>query len=193
MATAETALLVAGYVDLSVARRGFRAIRDLYYETRALDRMDAVVLAKQPVGEPPAVHTPVAAVQAGQPMGVAAGVASRLAAALAPSFAVDRISPPAGEVTPDVQRPATDITVGLDKQTRRELADLIVSSAAALLVVVEPSMLRPVQGIVAEAQRLGGAQIQVTIDVVGSGAVAPSGTAVGASNHSTAVEEESPS
>lgn len=192
MATAETALLVAGYADLPVARRGFRAIRDLYYETRALDRMDAVVLARQPVEEPSAAHMPIAAVQAGQPTGTAAGLASRLAAALAPSFAVDRISPPAREVARD-RRPARDITVGLDIQTRREFADLITTSAAALLVVVEPSMLRPVQGIVAEAQRLGGAEIQVAIDSVGSGAVAPSGPAVGASNHSTAVEKETPS
>lgn len=193
MATAETALLVAGYADLPVARRGFQAIRDLYYETRALDRMDAVVLARQPVEESPAAYMPIADVQAGQPTATAPGLASRLAAALAPSFAVDKISPPAREVAPDGQRPARDITVGLDIQTRREFADLIATSAAALLVVVEPSMLRPVQGIVAEAQRLGGAEIQVTIYAVGSGAVAHSGPAVSASNHSTVVEKETPS
>ena len=191
MATAETVLLVAGYTDLSSARQGFQAIRDLYYETRALDRMDAAVLTRQQRGAPADVRTADMGVQAGPPSVATSGLASRLAIAIAPGFVVDRVSP-ARDVTPQVLWLARDVMVWLDPQTQRELADVIVPSAAALLVVIEPSMLRPVQGIVADADRLGGTEIQIPLDAVRSGADAPADTAGGAPDPSTTSKKESP-
>lgn len=169
MATAETVLLVAGYTDLSIARQGFQAIRDLYYETRALDRMDAAVLARRQSGAPADVLTDYSAAEAGRPIAATSGLAIRLATAIAPGFAIDRASP-ASDVTPQVLWLARGVMVGLDPPTQRELTDVIAPSAAALLVVIEPSMLRPVQGIVADADRLGGAEIQIPLDAVRSGA-----------------------
>lgn len=168
MATAETALLVAGYSDLSTARRGFQAIWDLYYETRALDRMDAVLLTRQQRGAVSVGHQADTIAEPEDPIGPGSGLAGRLAISLAPRSSLDRVCPYAREEPPRTPTTTSDFTVGLDRQTRAELADLIVTSPAALLVVIEPSMLRPVQGIVAGADRLSGAEIQVSIDAVTS-------------------------
>lgn len=89
MASSETVVFIAGsYVDAASAKYDFRAVRDSYYETNALEEFDCAVLGRQDTGKVKIFRKFERSTLHGGLVGPGWGLATGLAVALFPAAAI---------------------------------------------------------------------------------------------------------